>query len=78
VRDAIRKYLIKQIREYEFQLGKEIGVISYNDTPLKELLGITVISTDLKMMGETAAKMILNKQIGKVKNPFNFIDRDSI
>jgi DNA-binding transcriptional regulator YhcF (GntR family) len=70
--------LIKQIREYEFQLGKEIGVISYNDTPLKELLGITVISTDFKMMGETAAKMILNKQIGKVKNPFNFIDRDSI
>ncbi|MFV5690061.1 GntR family transcriptional regulator [Flavobacterium sp. ZT3R25] len=70
--------LIKQIRDYEFQLGKDIGVISYNDTPLKELLGITVISTDFKMMGETAARMILNKEIGKVKNPFNFIDRDSV
>lgn len=70
--------LIKQIRDYEFELGKDIGVISYNDTPLKELLGITVISTDFKMMGETAARMILNKEIGKVKNPFNFIDRNSI
>ncbi|MFV8374564.1 GntR family transcriptional regulator [Flavobacterium sp. LB1P62] len=70
--------LIKQIRDYEFRLGKDIGVISYNDTALKELLGITVISTDFKMMGETAARMILNKEIGKVKNPFNFIDRDSI
>lgn len=70
--------LVKQIREEEFVLGKEIGVISYNDTPLKELLGITVISTNFKMMGETAAKMILNKEQGKVKNEFNFIDRNSL
>ncbi len=70
--------LVKQIRDDEFILGKDIGVISYNDTPLKELLGITVISTDFKAMGETAAQMILNKEKGKVKVPFNFIDRESI
>jgi len=70
--------LVNQIREKEFLLGMEIGVISYNDTPLKELLGITCISTDFKAMGETAARMILDKQKGKVKNPFNFIDRNSI
>lgn len=70
--------LVKQIREDEFVLGKEIGVISYNDTPLKSLLGITVMSTDFNVMGETAAKMILNKKKGKVKVPFNFIDRDSL
>ncbi|ANW97444.1 transcriptional regulator [Wenyingzhuangia fucanilytica] len=70
--------LIKQIREEEYVLGKDIGVISYNDTPLKELLGITVMSTDFRIMGETTAKMILNKEKGKVKIPFNFIDRNSI
>jgi DNA-binding transcriptional regulator YhcF (GntR family) len=70
--------LVKQIRDRNFELGREIGVISYNDTPLKELLGITVISTDFKMMGETAANMILNRESGKVKNTFNFIDRNSI
>lgn len=70
--------LVNQIRDKEFILGVEIGVISYNDTPLKELLGITVISTDFKVMGETASRMILNKEKGKVKNPFNFIDRNSI
>ncbi|KAA5824819.1 GntR family transcriptional regulator [Algibacter amylolyticus] len=70
--------LVKQVREDEFRLGSDIGIISYNDTPLKELLGITVISTDFKVMGETAATMILNKQKGKVKVPFNFIDRDSL
>ncbi|PXX25444.1 GntR family transcriptional regulator [Arenibacter sp. ARW7G5Y1] len=70
--------LVNQIRDKEFILGLEIGVISYNDTPLKELLGITVISTDFKAMGETASRMILNKEKGKIKNPFNFIDRNSI
>ncbi|PQJ76559.1 GntR family transcriptional regulator [Polaribacter glomeratus] len=70
--------LVKQIREDEFILGKEIGIISYNETPLKSLLGITVMSTDFKIMGETAAKMILNKQKGKVKVPFNFIERESL
>jgi DNA-binding transcriptional regulator YhcF (GntR family) len=70
--------LVKQIRDDEFVMGKDIGVISYNDTPLKELLGITVMSTDFKVMGETAASMILNKQKGRVKVPFNFIVRDSL
>jgi DNA-binding transcriptional regulator YhcF (GntR family) len=70
--------LVNQIRDKEFLLGVEIGVISYNDTPLKELLGITVISTDFKAMGETASRMILNKEKGKIKNPFNFIDRNSL
>lgn len=70
--------LVNQIRDKEFILGVEIGVISYNDTPLKELLGITVISTDFKAMGETASRMILNKEKGKIKNSFNFIDRNSI
>jgi DNA-binding transcriptional regulator YhcF (GntR family) len=70
--------LINQIRENEYEIGKDIGVISYNETPLKELLGISVISTDFKQMGETAADKILNKEDGMDKNPFKFIDRNSI
>lgn len=70
--------LVKQAREDEFKLGSDIGVISYNDTPLKELLGITVMSTDFKIMGETVANMILDKKKGKVKVPFNFIERESL
>ncbi|HAT80125.1 MAG TPA: transcriptional regulator, partial [Flavobacterium sp.] len=70
--------LVKQVRENEYKLGSDIGIISYNDTPLKELLGITVISTDFKIMGETATNMILNKKKGKIKVPFNFINRESL
>jgi len=70
--------LINQMREKEFVIGKDIGILSYNDTPLKDLLGISVISTDFKLIGETLARMILNNEKGSVKNPFNFIDRASI
>ncbi|MDT7830519.1 GntR family transcriptional regulator [Pricia sp. S334] len=70
--------LVNQIRDKEFSLGGDIGVISYNDTPLKDLLGITCISTDFDIMGETAAVMLLNNTKGKIKNPFNFIDRESL
>ncbi|MDN3663926.1 MULTISPECIES: GntR family transcriptional regulator [Algibacter] len=70
--------LVNQIREKEFIMGEEIGVISYNDTPLKQLLGIAVVSTDFKIMGLMAAEMILNNDKSKVKVPFHFIDRASV
>jgi DNA-binding transcriptional regulator YhcF (GntR family) len=70
--------LVKQVRDKKMELGKDIGIISYNDTPLKELLGITVISTDFQVMGETAAYMILKKKKELVKNVFHFINRNSV
>jgi DNA-binding transcriptional regulator YhcF (GntR family) len=70
--------LVKQVREQDFVLGTDIGIISYNDTPLKELLGITVVSTDFRLMGETAAYMIRKQKKESVKNVFNFINRGSV
>jgi len=70
--------LVKQSRDRHYKLGEDIGIISYNDTPLKELLGITVISTDFKKMGEEAAKMIVDNKRVEIKNDFNFIDRHSV
>lgn len=70
--------LVRQIRDKKMTMGRDIGVISYNDTPLKDLLGITVISTDFDAMGETAAYMIQSRKQEVVKNAFHFINRDSI
>ncbi|MDO3695169.1 GntR family transcriptional regulator [Wenyingzhuangia sp. chi5] len=70
--------VIDVINDNKLKLGKEIGVLSYNETPLKRLLGIAVISTDFKKMGKTAANMLTNGENGKIKNPFRFIDRKSI
>lgn len=69
--------LIKLVRKSSLELGKDVGIICYNDTPLKELLGITAVSTDFAKMGETAADMILENKFESVKNPFFFINRKS-
>lgn len=72
--------LIKNCQTNNLKIGKDIGIISYNDTPLKEILldGITVISTDHQLMGETAAHLILQNRKEKIKNPFIFIERKSL
>lgn len=72
--------LIKTCRTKKLKVGKDIGIISYNETPLKEILldGISVISTDHAKMGETAAKLILENRKEKIKNPFTLILRKSL
>ena len=77
VEEADLVSLLKQVREKSLTPGVDIGIISYNDTPLKELLGITVISTNFKVMGETAGYMISKRKKEVVKNAFSFIDRHS-
>ena len=73
-------YLIKQARTDQLTLGEQLGIVSYNDTPVKELLagGITVITTDHARMGQTAADMILNKRRDVIRNPFFLIPRQSL
>jgi DNA-binding LacI/PurR family transcriptional regulator len=72
--------LIKSCQTKGFKIGKDVGIISYNETPLKEILldGITVISTDHHKMGETAARLILENRKEKIKNPFVLIQRKSL
>ena len=72
--------LIKNCRTKGLKIGKDVGIISYNETPLKEVLldGITVISTDHEKMGESAANLILNNSKDSIKNPFIFIRRKSL
>ena len=64
--------LIERIMSKQLQIGKEVGVISYNESPLKKLLlnGITTISTDFQLMGERAAKAILSKSVAHEEIPF--------
>jgi DNA-binding GntR family transcriptional regulator len=72
--------IIKMTHKKGWKLGKDIGLISYNDTAVKEILenGITVISTDFNKMGEEAANAILRKEIVKVRDPAKVILRNSL
>ena len=78
IRETDLVELVKKVRQTSFLLGREIGIISFNETPLKELLNMTVITTDFAAMGRTAATLLLAKQRVKVNNPFYTIRRGSL
>ena len=78
IRETDLVELVKKIRQTSFLLGREIGIMSFNETPLKELLNMTVITTDFVAMGRTAAKLLLEKQRVKVNHPFYTIRRGSL
>lgn len=77
-RDLIE--FIKHVHTGGWQLGKDVGLISYDDTPMKEILegGITVVSTDFEYMGRTLSTMVRERQIAKIANPFSLIRRRSL
>jgi DNA-binding transcriptional regulator YhcF (GntR family) len=72
--------LIKKILETKMEVGRQVGIISYNEIPLKQIIleGITTISADFKTMGERAAKMILEKSTEHVAVPFYLTLRHSL
>lgn len=72
--------IIKLCQRKNWKLGEDIGLISYNDTAVKEVLagGITVISTDFYKMGEKAANVILNESPLNQRDPARVIIRKSL
>jgi len=72
--------LIEKIISDKLKVGEDIGVISYNETPLKKIIlnGITTISTNFKMMGEKAAEMILDNSKEHAAIPFGVTLRNSL
>ncbi len=64
IRDSDLVTVIKAGRAKNLQMGKDMGVISYNDTPMKQIVGggISVISTNFELMGTLAADFVKNKQ----------------
>ncbi|MBD3376962.1 GntR family transcriptional regulator [candidate division KSB1 bacterium] len=74
-------YLIDYTNSNGLRLGKDIGIISHNDEPLKAVAancGISTITTDFIKMGENMGKMILNNEIKHIENPSTIIIRGSI
>ncbi|MFX6048627.1 hypothetical protein ABTE94_20035, partial [Acinetobacter baumannii] len=72
--------LIEKILATKLKVGKHVGVISYNETPLKKIIlnGITTISTDFQMMGEKTAELIMQQSTEHVRIPFYLTMRSSL
>jgi DNA-binding LacI/PurR family transcriptional regulator len=72
--------ILKHCNAQSFKIGLDVGILSYNETPVKEVLsgGITVVTTDHFQLGKTAADLILNGKKEHIRNPFLFIQRNSL
>ena len=72
--------LVEKIIETKLEVGKQVRVISYNETPLKKIIlnGITTISTDFYLMGQKAAELILAKSAEHTAAPFHLKLRESL
>lgn len=72
--------LIEKILDSKLEVGRQVGVISYNETPIKKIIlkGITTISTDFQMMGKLAAGLILGNSKARIPVPFHLNLRNSI
>jgi len=72
--------LVEQIEKLGLTIGSQVGIISYNDTPLKQIAagGITTISTDFVAMGKNITDLILNRQKSRIDNPAQLIIRNSL
>lgn len=69
---------VQLIRQSAYKLGEDVGIISFNETIFKELLDITVVTTDFRRMGQSLAEMILQNHDTVVDNPFHMIVRSSL
>jgi DNA-binding transcriptional regulator YhcF (GntR family) len=72
--------MIKRCRAEKYSIGKDVGLIAYNDTPMYEIIenGITVISTNFAAMGEKAAEFVKTRQKVQEVIPTRMIVRGSL
>lgn len=76
--DMIR--CVKACRANRWRLGKEVGLVTFNDTPMLEVIegGISVISTDFKEMGKLTAEYIKTRNKVQTYVPTKLIMRGSL
>lgn len=72
--------LVKMAADKNLKLGGDVGIVSFNDTMLKEVVagGITTISTDFQLMGQTLARIIQDRSSDKIRNNSALIRRNSL
>ena len=72
--------ILEQANRKKFRLREDIGILSYNDTPMKQFIadGITVISTDFKLMGKRAAEFAEVNEKLDFMVPTELIIRESL
>jgi len=80
ISDTFLWEVLRDAKNNEYMIGKEVGILSHNDHIVKEIVfgGITTISTDFKEMAKEAANHIKLQKTTKMIMPSNLIKRNSL
>lgn len=80
IKDSDLVKIIRDCKKNAYKPGSDVGIISYNDAPMKEIVGsgITVISTDFIRMGRDCANFIVTKERVNEVIPTELIVRGSL
>lgn len=72
--------IVKVCRTNKFELGKDVGLITFNDAPMLEVIenGISVISTNFREMGKLVAEYIKTRNKIQTYVPTQLIKRGSL
>ena len=78
--DELLWQMLKEAQEKNLVLGKDIGIISYDDSLVKEMIhgGITTISSDFSQMGALSAKWVNEQENTQYTIPTHLMRRNSI
>ncbi len=71
---------VLNIQQHDFVIAQDIGIISYTDHPLNEILigGITAILPDFEDMGQLAAEVVINGKKINTNIAYRIIERKSL
>jgi DNA-binding LacI/PurR family transcriptional regulator len=70
--------ILKECKAKRLQPGKDVGILSHNDEPAKEFVGITTYSADFAAMGKMAAEAVLSREKVQMTIPTTLARRASL
>ncbi|MFH6602836.1 GntR family transcriptional regulator [Maribacter algicola] len=78
--DSMLWYFLKECVEKNYELGKDLGILSFDDNVSKQIVfgGITTISTNFNEMAKIAANFVKNKKKIQTILPLQLFRRNSV
>ena len=70
--------MLKECKVRKLKLGKDLGILSHNDEPAKELIGITTYSADFSLMGKKAGVFVMTRSAVRETMPMVLWRRNTL
>ncbi|WP_184543704.1 GntR family transcriptional regulator [Mucilaginibacter sp. FT3.2] len=70
--------IMRDCNSQKLKPGKDLGVLSSNDEPAKEVIGITTFSADFSNMGKLAGHAVINKEKIQLTVPMILFERKTL